>query len=224
VVEARGADRRSLSSLRLVASADGGRSARGSSFSLRETAPGRYEGFAPLSGKGLFGIDVLDPVSGSRASTWAWQSAGGESAAGGPDLSALSLIASASGGSLVPAEGILPPRASVHWSSLDLSLPLLVLAALLLVGDLFLRSTMAGQLGRAAAAVAAWWAAQRSLLESARGAPPAEEDRAARELREKRYAEMQIKLAEHVARRSERYAAAVEAEARGADADEEKNA
>jgi Ca-activated chloride channel family protein len=199
VVEAVGPDRRSLSSLRLIGAAEG----RGSSFELKETAPGRYEGFAPLSGRGLAGIDILDPLSGSRTSTWVWQSPGGESAASGPDGAALALIASSSGGELLPPEGLVPPDPATRWSWLGIRLPLLVLAALLLVADLYLRSTMAGQFARARSALASWWAAQKAAIESSRAKRRPDEDRLASESRDQRYMEMQRRLAEHVSRRYE---------------------
>ena len=210
-MEAIGADRRSLPSLRLIGRLEAGGAEAGSSgsaFELKETSPGRYEGFAPLSDRGLAGIEVLDPLSGSRASTWVWRSPGGESSAEGPDEAALSLIASSGGGELLRADGLSPPRPGVRWSSIAMRFPLLVLAALLFVADLYLRSTMAGQLGRALSAFAAWWAAQKALAESARlrpwPGPGPEEDMASIELREKRFMEMQRKLAIHVSRRSEK--------------------
>ena len=204
VVEAQGPDRRSLSSLRLVGSVEKGRAAGGSAFDLKETAPGRYEGFTPLPGRGLVGIDILDPLSGSKASAWVWQSLGGESAAGGPDRATLSLIASSSGGALVAADEAALPRPSLRWSRFGIRLPLLVLAALLLLADLYLRSTMAGQLGRAASALSSWWASQRALIESSRAKWPFEDDRLSRETKDRHYLEMQKRLAEHVSRRYER--------------------
>jgi hypothetical protein len=100
-------------------------------------------------------------------------------------------------------------------------LPLLVLAALLLVADLYFRSTMAGQLGRALEALSSWWAAQQSAIEVAKGLLSPEAERAERELRERRDAEMQVRLAEHVARRSERF---YEESGSHAEAEEERDA
>jgi Mg-chelatase subunit ChlD len=201
VVEAIGPDKRSLSSLRLI-----GRSGSGSnpSFELAETAPGRYEGFAPLSDKGLVGIDILDPLSGSRASTWVWTPSGGESASAGPDRAALSLISSSSGGELLSAEGLVPPKASTRWSWFGIGLPLLVLAALLLVSDLYLRSTMSGQMGRAISSFASWWAAQEALVESYRSNRRPPEQELSSEAQDERYMEMQQSLARHVSRRYEK--------------------
>jgi Mg-chelatase subunit ChlD len=202
VVEARGPDRRALSSLRLVGSAaPSGAAGRSLTFELEETAPGRYEGFVPLVGKGLLDIEALDPVAGSRASTWIWQGASVESTARGPDLAALSLIASASGGALVSADEAALPGRRTSWSFFELRLPLLVLALILFVVELYLRSTMAGQLGRASSAVAAWWSTQTALIDSSRSRRSDEEERLESEAKERRFREMQIRLAEHVSRR-----------------------
>jgi Ca-activated chloride channel homolog len=214
VVEAQGPDRRSLSSLRLVGSIEKGGAASGSAFDLKETAPGRYEGFAPLSGRGLVGIDVLDPLSGLRAPTWLWQSLGGESAAGGPDRAALSLIASSSGGALVAVEDASPPKPTIHWSRIGIRSPLLLLAVLLLVADLYLRSTMAGQLGRALSALSSWWISQRVVIDSSRAKWPNEDDRLSSERREQRYLEIQKKHAERASRRFEQASAHGDAQAK----------
>jgi Ca-activated chloride channel homolog len=201
VVEAIGPDRRSLSSLRLAGRARGeGGSA--TAFDFRETAPGRYEGFAPLGDEGLASIEVIDPVSGASASTWAWRAPGGESSATGPDLAALSLIASSRGGSLLSPSGLEPAKVRTSWTKLRLALPCLVLALLSFVAELFLRSTMAGQLGRARSALAAWWSGQRALAEASRAARPwLEQTRASSDAEDRRFMEMQRRLAMHVSRR-----------------------
>lgn len=200
VVEARGEDRRALASLRLV-----GRSG-GRPFALSETAPGRYEGYVPMTESGLVGFDLLDPVSGAAAAAWAWSPPSPESSRSGPDAQALSLIASATGGRLLPQEGpgskgIAPPPAPILWQAAGLRLPLLIIAALLLVAELYLRSTMTGQIARAAAALTSWWEAQKALAELSRSRrwPPSDPGR--EEDGDRRYMEMQRKLAEHVARR-----------------------
>lgn len=200
VVEARGKDRRSLSGLRLSGKVQG---PLGSAFSLKETAPGRYEGFAPLEGQGLFGIEVYDAASSSRGSAWAWKSPGEESSAGGADNAALSLIASSGGGELLQGEAPKAAPARLGWDRIDLRLLLLILATLLLVADLYLRSTMSGQLDRARKALAAYWAKQLSMAAASREArnPWPSRDAISDAEKEARFLEMQRKLAEHGSRR-----------------------
>jgi Ca-activated chloride channel family protein len=201
VVEAVGPDRRSLSALRLVGRAEG---SSGAAFDLEETAPGRYEGYVPLPpGDGLVGLDVLDPVSGARASTWAWRSPGREASGLGPDEATLSLIASEAGGALLSYDRLAPPRQATRWESVGLGLPLLVLAALLFVAELYLRSTMAGQVARAKAALASWWKAQAAIAEGSRAKRWPEQDAKSSSEQEQRLAEMRRKLALHVAHRYE---------------------
>jgi Ca-activated chloride channel homolog len=198
VVEARGPDRRSLSGLRLRGKVQG---PGGSTFALRESSPGRYEGFAPLSGKGLFGIEIMEARSDARASTWAWRESSGE-VARGADKAELSLIAAGGGGELLEAAGLVAPKARTSWSAFDLALPLLALAALLFLAELYLRSTMAGQLERAKAALASWWAGERAAVELARGARRPMREELSDEERDRRFIEMQRKLALRVARRN----------------------
>jgi Ca-activated chloride channel homolog len=201
IVEAIGEDGRSLSGLRLV-----GRSTdEGSApFALEETAPGRYEGFAPLSGPGLRGFEIRDPVSGSWTSAWAWNPPGAELSRLGPDRAALSLIADGTGGRAYALDGVALPRPVVAWRKLPLRAALLALSLFLLLADLYVRSTMLGQLRAARAAVKAWWDRQRSSAESIRslqwGASPREAAGAMGD--ERRYEETRRKLAEHVSRRA----------------------
>jgi Mg-chelatase subunit ChlD len=213
VVEAAGEDGRSASSLRLVGRATG---AAVGSFGLAETAPGRYEGYVPLDGpqaggqgdSGLAGFEILDPVTGERASTWAWRAPGLELSRLGADRTALSLIASSTGGRLLSEDSIaLPPRATT-WQSVSVRLPLVVLAALLLLADLYLRSTMAGQVGRAFAALLAWWNGSLALAEDSRAKRWPSHETTHDVERERRNAEMQMRMAERVARRYEKTDAA----------------
>ncbi len=202
VVEAEGPDRRSLTSLRLS-----GRSSSplagsgGSAFGLDETAPGRYEGYAPLGSEGLADYEILDPTSGVRASAWAWIPPRLESSRLGPDYGSLSLIASSTGGRLLSSGTLEPPAPTLRWRSLAMGLPLLVLAALLFVAELYLRSTMTGQVARATAALASWWSAQKAAAEAARLRRRREEGPTRDADADARYAEMQRRIAEHVARR-----------------------
>jgi Mg-chelatase subunit ChlD len=200
VVEARGKDRRSLSGLRLSGKVQG---PFGSAFSLKETAPGRYEGFAPLEGQGLFGIEVYDAASSSRGSAWAWKSPGEASSAGGADNAALSLIASSGGGELLQGDAPKAAPAKLGWDRVDLRLLLIILATLLLVADLYLRSTMAGQMDRARKALAAYWAKELSMAAASREArnPWPSRDAISDAEKEARFLEMQRKLAEHGSRR-----------------------
>lgn len=197
IVDAVGRDRRSLSSLRLVGKVQGATD----SFGFEETAPGRYEGFVPIDGSGLFGIDLSDPISSSRGFTWIWKNAGAESANLGADLATLSLIASENGGELVPADRLEAPPERTTWEGRSLRLLLLILAALLLLADLFLRSTMAGQLDRALAAGAAWWSRQKADAELSLFVPRDDDEGRTDPEREARHFEMQRRLAERVAKR-----------------------
>jgi hypothetical protein len=169
---------------------------------LQETAPGRYEGYTALPSRpGLLDFDILDPLSGERTSTWAWSPPGRESAGLGPDLAALSLITSSTGGRLLSPTSFEAPKPQLRWEKTSLRTAFLVLSALCLVLELYLRSTMTGQIQRALAALRSWWEAQKALAESSRArrwpatSPQREADN------EKRYLEMQRRLAEHVARR-----------------------
>ena len=117
----------------------------GSAFGLDETAPGRYEGYAPLGSEGLADYEILDPTSGARASAWAWIPPRLESSRLGPDYRSLSLIASSTGGRLLSSGTLEPPAPTLRWRSLAMGLPLLGAAALLFVAELYLRSTMTGQ-------------------------------------------------------------------------------
>lgn len=196
IVEAEGPDRRSLASLHLVA-----KSSEETELSLEETAPGRYEGYLPLTGEGLVGIEAVDPMSGARASTWVWSPPGPESSRLGPDRAALSLLASSTGGEVFAPDAMAPSSAILGWKSLALGLPLLVLAVIFLAAELYLRSTMTGQVARALTAITSWWLAQKAAAEESRGrrqeamSPSHDADEDARQ------AEMQRKIAEHVARR-----------------------
>jgi hypothetical protein len=82
-----------------------------------------------------------------------------------------------------------------------LGLPLLVLAALLFVAELYLRSTMTGQVARATAALSSWWSAQKAAAEAARLRRRREESPTRDADADAHYAEMQRRIAEHVARR-----------------------
>jgi hypothetical protein len=197
IVDAVGNDRRSLSSLRLVGKVQGA----SGSFGLVETAPGRYEGFVPIAASGLFGIDLFDPITRSAGFAWVWVEPRAEAANLGPDLSALSLIASANGGELVSMERLEAPPVKTNWDSLSLAPALLVLAAFLLLADLLLRSTMAGQLERAVVALTLWWSRQKTDAEHSRDAPRSDGETRTDPEREARYFEMQRRLAERVAKR-----------------------
>jgi Uncharacterized membrane protein len=200
VVEARGPDRKSLSSLHLAGRVQG---PDGSAFGLKETAPGHYEGFAPLGGSGLFGIEAFDARTGARSSTWAWRDSGKESSSAGPDKAALSLIAASGGGELLKREGLSAPRPAASWDRVDLGLPLLLLAVLLFVSELYLRTTMSGQLERARAALESWWERQKAESDLSRmGRRPRREDKRSDAEKEARFIEMQRKLAERVSRRN----------------------
>lgn len=198
IVEAMGPDRRSQSSLRLV-----GKAETGAAFALEEVAPGRYEGSVPLGGAGLRSFDVLDPASGSWSSAWVWAGGGAEAGGLGPDLAALSLIASSSGGKLLQRGAVLPPEARVSWSWTTLRLPLLVASLACLLAELYLRSTMTGQLERAKAAIVSRIASQRQLAEQARKRPWPERPANPRYQTDEQYSEMRRELARRVAQRSE---------------------
>jgi Ca-activated chloride channel homolog len=200
IVEAIGEDGRSLSGLRLV-----GRSTDDASapFALDETASGRYEGFAPLSGPGLRGFELRDPVSGAWTSAWAWNPPGAELSRLGPDQAALSMIADATGGRAYSLDGVEPPPAAVAWRTVPLRAALLALSIFLLMADLYVRSTMMGQLKAARAALKSWWDRQRSAAESIRSLQWREARSEAGVMSdEQRYEATRRKLAEHVSRRA----------------------
>jgi len=199
VVEAIGEDGRSLAGLRLVGTSTDELS---SPFSLEETAPGRYEGFAPLAGPGLRGFEVRDPVSGSWSSAWAWNPPGAELSRLGPDETALSLIAGSTGGRSCELDRLRPSPAPLRWTSAPLRTFFMVLALFLLLADLYVRSTMLGRLQAARAAVLAWWNRQRTTADSIRSlqwsdvAPSSSQS-------DEAYEKTRRKLAAHVSRRSE---------------------
>jgi hypothetical protein len=142
-------------------------------------------------------------MSGASATAWAWKSSGAEARGLGPDEATLSLIASSTRGRILKGGPLLPPPAAFHWKALSLRLPLLILAALLLVAELYLRSTMNGQAARARAALSAWWAAQRAIAEASRSRRWPEAEAGGEAEAEKRFMELQRKLAQHVSRRYE---------------------
>jgi uncharacterized membrane protein len=211
--EAIGQDGRSASSLSLVGiargAASGAESGRAEGFELEETAPGRYEGYARLGTTGLVGFQVLDPVTGAGASTWVWSPPDLESGRLGADETSLALIASSTGGRVFSAGPPEPPPPATRWAPVPIRLPLTLLAALLLVGELYLRSTMTGQFARAATALASWRARAMAEATQARRWPATETS--GDEERERRSAEMRRRMAERVAKRYEK----AEAEASG---------
>jgi len=202
IVEAIGEDGRSLSGLRLV-----GRSTDDASapFALEEAAPGRYEGFAPLAGPGLRGFELRDPVSGAWSSAWAWNPPGVELSRLGPDEAALSLIASATGGRQYSLDDVRLSPAVVTWRNVPLRAAFLALSLLLLLADLYVRSTMLGQLKAARAAIKAWWDRQRTTAETIRSLPWRDaQAEGSGQNDEQRYEATRRKLAEYVSRRAAR--------------------
>ncbi len=205
IVEAQGPDRRSLASQHILGSSPVfGAGGKGVMIGLTETAPGRYEGYLPLGGTGLVGLEAIDPQSGARASTWVWSPPSPESTGLGPDLASLSLIASSTGGKVLSQKTLAPPPAALHWRSLALVLPLLVLSVLLLGTELYLRSTMTGQVARALAAFAAWWSTQKTAAEASRMRGQVANSRDSDANEDARQAELRRKIAENLARRYRR--------------------
>jgi Ca-activated chloride channel family protein len=211
IVEAIGPDGRSVAGLHLVGRGSG----RGAEpFGLKETAPGRYEGFAPLEGSGIHGFEMLDPRSGAWTSAWVWNPPGAEMATRGPDQGSLGLVAEDSGGRVLSLDRLALPTTILRWARTPLRRPLLVLALLLLVAELYVRSTMLGQLSQARKAIAAWWAGQSAAAEALRlprrrPSPDPVRSDPERELLAQR------RLAEHVSKRS---AKTEKAEAEGKEA------
>jgi hypothetical protein len=144
-----------------------GRSVENNSlFEMKETSPGRYEGQAPLSGIGLCGFEIRDPVSGLWTSAWAWNPPNAEQTRLGPDKSVLSRIAHETGGVYYSVDSLRTPSLVLAWRTIPLSSLFLGLALFLLLADLFVRSTMMVQLKAARETVGVWWRRQRETAES----------------------------------------------------------
>jgi len=131
------------------------------SFKLDETAPGHYQAIVPLASGGLRQFRVTNQLDGSWTSGWTWNPPLAESSLGGSDLAGLGRLAVGSGGGLrVPGDGLPAERAST-WTLTPVAFWFLLLAILLLLADLGMRSTMLGQLAMASALFGEWLKRQR---------------------------------------------------------------
>jgi len=131
----------------------------GTSFPLKETAPGRYETTIPVD-PGIQVISVYDRTSPAHTWAWTWNPPGSELNRGGADWAGLGRLASTTGGRLQPAASPAPPPTAWTWAQTDLRGWWLLLALGLFLGELTLRSTSLGQLAQARARFEAWWADQ----------------------------------------------------------------
>jgi len=180
IVEALGADRRLMSGLRLAAvetaatgttGASAAAGAEGTAFPLTETAPGRYEGYAPLEGDGLRQFTITEAQGGAWTQAWVWNPSGAEASGLGPDSVALGTMVGASGGALLDHERVSLPPTQWRWTWKPLRELLLVAALILFLLELYARSTMLGQLQMARATFQAWWARQQGFLQSLQARP-----------------------------------------------------
>ncbi|OHD16297.1 MAG: hypothetical protein A2087_03975 [Spirochaetes bacterium GWD1_61_31] len=139
----------------------------GNAFLLEETAPGRYE--ARLSAREGFSLYEIRVDSGwsdgpplpARTSAWFHSAGAAESAGSGRDDATLQQLVDLSGGGwLEPASPQLPPaglalgRVSLRWL-------FALLAAVLFVFELALRSFLNGRLKNVWQALRAWWRQRR---------------------------------------------------------------
>lgn len=174
IVEALSQDRRLMSGLRLVAIEANSTAATGTggaAFPLKETAPGRYEGYAPLDGGGLRQFTVSDLQGRAWTQAWVWNPSGAEAAGLGPDTAAMDTMVSASGGALIDPDHATIPPARWHWTWKPLREALLIAALVLFLLELYGRSIMLGQLHMAKATFQAWWDRQQEFLESIQARP-----------------------------------------------------
>jgi Mg-chelatase subunit ChlD len=197
-VDALGEDGRLRTGLHLVGRSIGNGA---SPFALQETAPGRYEGFAPLSELGLCGFEIRDPVTASWSSAWVWNPPGAEQSRLGPDEAALSRIAHETGGRRYTIDSVRPSAAVLMWKPMPLRALLLGLALFFLLADLYVRSTMMGQLRAAREALRAWWRRQRGTADSIRSLQW-HDVTSSSDQSDERYEVTRRKLAEYVSRRS----------------------
>lgn len=176
VVTALDAERRSVSGLCLVGRIPGEASPP---FPLRETATGRYEADVPLDGTGMRRFEIGDPTGASSTSAWVWNPQGPERSGAGPDLAALGLIASGSGGALLDAgdgnEARLPPS-SWAWTTVDSRVAFVTLALLVFLAELVRRSAVIGLFPAARRALGAWWVARNAEARSMKTAWQREEE------------------------------------------------
>ena len=165
VVEALGPDRRLRTGLHLT-----GRTSNTSkqSFMLNETAPGHYEAVLPLTETGLQFLEIFDQL-GNWATGWAWNPPGNELQLLGPDLATLGQISSTTGGRVLSLKNLKLPRTEWSWESISLRYFFILAALFFFLIELFFRSTSFGQLSMFRAVVAAWWGAQRRLMEMIQG-------------------------------------------------------
>jgi Mg-chelatase subunit ChlD len=183
VVEAVHADRRAASGLDLQ-----GRSTTAGSapFSLRETAPGRYEALvsdANVLASGLQRFEIRDSREGTWCEAWIWRPSNSETDQLGPDLPALARAAEETGGSVYLDQGPFPRPERVSWRPIRLGWVLLLVGLILFVIELYGRSTLFGQLKMARATLQAWWKIQKlladrldGLLDEKRPTPPPAKD------------------------------------------------
>lgn len=163
-VEAVGPDLRLRQGLQLI-----GQTGAGLRFGFRETAPGRYETEIPVTGKGIQQFEIAEKQSQNWTMGWIWNGSGATEQALGPDWNFLKEIAVNTGGKIGagPADPDRPMPLTAPrwvWKPVSLRLFLMVLAVLLFVFELALRSTALGQLRAARLLWAGWWAAQQRLI------------------------------------------------------------
>lgn len=149
----------------------------GQSYSLTEVAPGRYQTNVPLTASGLQLITLADRAGEGRTWAWAWSPSGAELSQGGADWSGLGRLAAATGGLLQPLDRPQPPPPRASWTLVALGGWLLVLALLLFVLELGIRSTSMGQGKAARTLFVAWWTDQARPW-TKRTTPPAARDEA----------------------------------------------
>jgi len=131
----------------------------GTTFGLKETAPGHYEASIPAD-PGLQVMTVYDRTGPGRTWAWTWNPPGSELTRGGADWAGLGRLASIPGGKLQPAASPAPPPIEWSWSQTDLRGWWLLFALGLFLGELGLRSTSLGQLKQAKERFLGWWADQ----------------------------------------------------------------
>jgi len=141
-------------------------------FSLRETAPGRYEALAPsVSRSADAGIEryaVSDARTGAWTEAWIWRQKDAELARTGPDEAALQAAAGRAGGALLRPEGLTPEEPRLSMRMAPLRWWALLASLVLFVVELYGRSTLFGQFKMARATAVAWWSRQERLVERMR--------------------------------------------------------
>jgi Ca-activated chloride channel family protein len=166
VIDAIGMDRRLRSGLSLVGRVRG---QSGATFSLDEVIPGRYEASIPLSGAGFTWFEVTELPDGVWTADGIWALSGREYGSMGPDMNFLGYLSGSVGGEILSLNNSKPLPSKWSWRLVDVKRFLIILALLLFLVELAVRSTSLGQLAMACIALSEWWSSKIKGMEEIYG-------------------------------------------------------